>query len=65
MARIKELEKTLNLLDRICPTIGESAYKKSVQSLLGAWPNPELFSKDVEVIVLHASSDHDCAEKNK
>jgi hypothetical protein len=63
-AKIEELEKTLNLLGRICPTIGESAYKKRVQSLLGALPNPESFSKNVEVIVLHYSSDDDCAEKN-
>jgi hypothetical protein len=64
MAKIEELEKTLNLLDRIRPTIGESAYEKKVQSLLGALPNPESFSKDVEVIVLHDSSDDDCAKNS-
>ena len=55
MAKNKELEKTLNLLDRIRPTIGKSAYKKRVQSHLGVLPNPELFSNDVEVIVLYDS----------
>ena len=65
IAKIEELETTLILLDRICPTIGASAYKKRVQALLGALPNPESFSKDVEAIVLHNSSDNDCAEKNK
>ncbi len=55
IAKIKELEKALNLLERICPTIGELAYKKRVQSLLGVLPNPESFSNDVEVIVLHDS----------
>jgi hypothetical protein len=59
MAKIKELEKTLNFLDRIRPTIGDAAYKKRVQSLATSLPNPESFSKDVEVIVLHDSSSDD------
>ena len=68
MAKIEELEKTLNLLDRIRPTIGDLAYEKRVQSLLGALPDPASFSKDVEVIVLDDSSSDDeekCAKKKK
>jgi hypothetical protein len=63
--KVEELEKTLNLLDRIRPTIGDSAYEKRVQSLLGALPDPALFSKDVEVIVLDDSSDDDDNKRAK
>ena len=67
MAKIKELEKTLNVLDGICPKIGDAAYEKRVQTLATSLPNnSESFSKDLEPIVLpESSSDDDFDEKNK
>jgi hypothetical protein len=65
MAKIEELEKHLNLLDRIRPTIGEMAYETRVRALAKSLPNPESFSKDVEVIALDLSEDDDDKYKKK
>ena len=65
MAKIEELEKHLNLLDRIRPTIGEMAYETRVRALAKSLLNPESFSKDVEVIALDLSEDDDDKYKKK
>jgi hypothetical protein len=65
MAQIEELEKHLNLLDRIRPTIGEMAFETRVRALAKSLPNPESYSKDVEVIALDLSEDDDDKYKKK
>ena len=59
LAKMDELEKSLNFLDRIQPTIGEAVYKARVQELAFALPNPNSFAKDVEVVVLDSSEDEE------
>ena len=69
LGRIDELEKTLNLLDRMRKVIGEDSYKARVDTVLASLPDPssyvnEVLAEDPEVEVIavvnrHCNSNYD------
>jgi hypothetical protein len=52
LGRVEELEKTLNLLERIRPVIGEAVYKERIDCLAASLPNLDTYKTEVEVIVI-------------
>ena len=57
VGKVKELEKMLDLLDRMRPVIGDIEYAKRVSDLAASMPNPSSYNTDVDVIVLDADDD--------
>ena len=50
--QLDELEKTLNLLDRMKSTIIDSEYTSRVQAVFKAMPNPQTYKADFQVIIV-------------
>jgi len=53
--KMNELEKMLNLLDRMRPVIGDEVYNRRVSDLAANMPNPSSYNADVEVIDVDAA----------
>ena len=52
LGRVEELEKTLNLLERIWPLIGEAEYMQRIKCFAASLPNLSTYKTEVEVIVI-------------
>lgn len=59
LGRVEELEKTLNLLDRIRPVIGEADYRERIDCLAASLPNLGTYNAEVEVIVIDDDEEDD------
>ena len=51
--QLDDLEKTLNLLDKMKPTITDSEFISQLQAVLKAMPNSQTYKADVEVIIVN------------
>jgi len=51
--QLDDLEKTLNLLDRMKPTINDSDYTSWVRAAFKAIPSPQTYKADFEVIIVN------------
>jgi hypothetical protein len=52
--KMNELEKMLNLLDRMRPVLGDELYNQKVIDLAASMPNPANYNANVEVIDVDA-----------
>jgi hypothetical protein len=65
LGRLSELEKAIDLLERICPVIGEAQYKLKVAAVAASFPNFATFDSEVEVLVVddNDGDDNDAGEE--
>ena len=59
LGQLSELEKAINLLERIRPVIGEAQYKAKVAVVAASFPNFATFDSEVEVLVVDDNDDGD------
>jgi hypothetical protein len=64
LGRVEELEKTLSLLEKIRPVIGEEEYKQKIDSIAASLPNLGTYKAEVEVIVINDDDDDDNDDDN-